>query len=178
MDDLLSVEVPSTENKALDVHELSTAASLLDAKLLVQLGLLGLAVLTLSYWAADIILPVVFAFVMNLLFQPGMRVLARMRVPRALAALALISCIFGLIVGIGAAMSGPAASWARNFPAGSLDWKSGSRRSTNPFMRLRHSSASLIAPGEPHRHRMPLHPSNKRYSEEPSTSPANSLKLF
>jgi predicted PurR-regulated permease PerM len=118
MDDLLSVEVPSTGTKALDVPDLSTAASPLDAPLLVQLGLLGLAVLTLSYWAADIILPVVFAFVMNLLFQPGMRVLARVRVPRVLAALALISCIFGLIVGIGAAMSGPAASWAQKLPAG------------------------------------------------------------
>jgi predicted PurR-regulated permease PerM len=118
MDKLLSVEVPTTDTKALEPPDLATESSSFDAKLLVQIGLLILAVLTLSYLAADIVLPIIFAFVTNLLFQPGMRALGRLHVPRTLAALGLIFCVFGAIIGIGAAISGPAASWAQKLPGG------------------------------------------------------------
>jgi predicted PurR-regulated permease PerM len=110
MDELLSAQVPTPEASPLEAPDLAVEPSSFDAKLLVQIGLLILAVLTLSYLAADIVLPIIFAFVMNLLFQPGMRALAKLHVPRTLAALGLIFCVFGAIIGIGAAISGPAAS--------------------------------------------------------------------
>jgi predicted PurR-regulated permease PerM len=118
MDEGLTVQVPSAETKPLDVPAFTSEGTNFDAKLLVQTCLLALALLTLSYLAADVIRPIVFAIVLNLLFQPGMRALKRLHIPRVAAALLLIFCVFGAIVGVGAAMSGPATSWAQKLPAG------------------------------------------------------------
>jgi predicted PurR-regulated permease PerM len=68
--------------------------------------------------ASDVVLPIVLALVLSLLFNPGMRLLARAHVPRPLAALLLMLAVFGAIVAIGAAMAGPAASWAQKLPGG------------------------------------------------------------
>ncbi|CAM5774785.1 AI-2E family transporter [Labrys miyagiensis] len=89
-----------------------------DAKLVVLACLLVLASLTAAYLASAILLPLVLAFVLKLLFQPAMRQLERISVPRGLAALLVILAFFGLIVGLGAAVSGPAAEWAGRLPQG------------------------------------------------------------
>lgn len=81
-------------------------------------ALLLLAVMTVAYFAAPIVLPIVLALVLNLLFQPGMRALETIHLPRALAALILILIFFGAIVAIGAAVSGPATEWATKLPDG------------------------------------------------------------
>lgn len=81
-------------------------------------ALLLLAVMTVAYVAAPIVLPVVLALVLSLLFQPGMRMLEDLRLPRGLAALVLILIFFGAIVAIGAAVSGPATEWATKLPDG------------------------------------------------------------
>ena len=47
-----------------------------------------------------------------------MRILERLHVPRMLAALLLILALFGTIVGLGTAVSGPAATWAAELPEG------------------------------------------------------------
>ena len=54
-----------------------------------------------------------------------MRILERMRVPRILAALLLILALFGTIVGLGTAISGPAGTWAASFPRAFLGFRSG-----------------------------------------------------
>ena len=77
-----------------------------------------LSLLCAAYVAAEIVLPIVLALVLKLLFQPGMRFLERIRVPRSLAALILILLVFGAIVGIGTAVSGPATEWATKIPDG------------------------------------------------------------
>ncbi len=81
-------------------------------------ALLVLALLATAYLAAEIIQPMVFAFALNLLMRPGLRFLARWRVPKAVAALILIVALFGTIVGVGAAVSGPAGVWAAKLPEG------------------------------------------------------------
>src|ERR1700688_1085662 len=83
-----------------------------DPKVVFLGGLFVLALLGAAYVAADILLPLVLAFVLKLLLQPAMRGLERLHVPRILAALLLIVAVFGAIVGVGAAISGPAISWA------------------------------------------------------------------
>lgn len=80
--------------------------------------LVVLASLCIAYFAAEIVLPIVLAVVLKLLFQPGMRFLERFSLPRSLAALLLILLVFGMIVGLGAAVSGPAAEWAAKLPEG------------------------------------------------------------
>jgi predicted PurR-regulated permease PerM len=47
-----------------------------------------------------------------------MRILERLHVPRMLAALLLILVLFGTIVGLGTAISGPAGTWAAKLPEG------------------------------------------------------------
>ena len=79
--------------------------------------LTGLAVLYTLYFAADIILPFVFALVFALLLSPTARFLCdRLRLPRMLAAILLIAALFSAIGGIGYAISVPASHWIAKAP--------------------------------------------------------------
>lgn len=120
MADPLRIEIPTTETIPLDAPNLTGEAGPFssDPKLVIQACLLVLAVLTTCYFASDIILPIVLAIVLKLLFQPAMRLLERLNVPRTLAALLLILTVFGVIVGVGAALSGPATAWGEKLPGG------------------------------------------------------------
>ena len=89
-----------------------------DPKAAFLAGLFILALLAAAYVASEILLPLVFAIILKLLLQPGMRLLERLHVPRILAALLLILALFGTIVGLGAAISGPAGTWAAKLPEG------------------------------------------------------------
>jgi predicted PurR-regulated permease PerM len=89
-----------------------------DPKVIFLGGLFVLALLATAYVASEIVLPLVFAIVLKLLLQPAMRILERLRVPRMLAAMLLILALFGTIVGLGAAVSGPAGTWAAKLPEG------------------------------------------------------------
>jgi predicted PurR-regulated permease PerM len=89
-----------------------------DPKVVFLGGLFVLALLATAYVASDIVLPLVFAIILKLLLQPAMRIVERLRVPRILAALLLIIALFGTIVGLGTAISGPARTWAAKLPEG------------------------------------------------------------
>ena len=89
-----------------------------DPKVIFLGGLFVLALLAAAYVASEIVLPLVFAIVLKLLLQPALRVLVRLHVPRILAALLLILVLFGTIVGLGTAISGPARTWAAKLPEG------------------------------------------------------------
>jgi len=81
-------------------------------------GLFLMGVLAACYVAAEILLPIVLAFVLNLVLQPAMRVLDRAHIRHGFAALLIILVLFGTLTGLGTALSGPAASWAQQLPAG------------------------------------------------------------
>ena len=89
-----------------------------DIKAIFQGGIFFLMLLGACYAAAEVILPVVLAFVLMLVLQPAMRLLEQWHVPRGLAALALIVTLFGALIGLGTALSGPAANWAQKLPKG------------------------------------------------------------
>ena len=89
-----------------------------DPKVIFLGGLFVLAVLAAAYVVSEIVLPLVFAIVLKLLLQPALRLLERLHVPRILAALLLILALFGTIVGLGTAISGPARTWAAKLPEG------------------------------------------------------------
>jgi predicted PurR-regulated permease PerM len=89
-----------------------------DPKVIFLGGLFILALLATAYVASEIVLPLVFAIVLMLLLQPALRILERLHVPRILAALLLILALFGTIVGLGTAISGPAGTWAAKLPEG------------------------------------------------------------
>jgi predicted PurR-regulated permease PerM len=87
-----------------------------DIKSIFLGGLFLLALLAAFYAAAEIVLPVVVAFVLMLVLQPAMRLLRRLYLPRALAALLMIFVLFAVLVLLGTILSGPAASWAQKLP--------------------------------------------------------------
>jgi predicted PurR-regulated permease PerM len=89
-----------------------------DPKTIFLGGLFALAVLATAYVAGEIVLPMVFAFMLKLLLQPFIRILEGLHVPRVLAALLLILALFGTIVGLGTAISRPASNWAAKLPEG------------------------------------------------------------
>jgi predicted PurR-regulated permease PerM len=81
-------------------------------------GLFTLAVLAALYVARDIFLPLAFAVTFKLLLQPVMRLLERAHIPRPIASLFIILAVLGAIIGLGAAIAGPAGAWAAKFPEG------------------------------------------------------------
>ena len=81
-------------------------------------GLFVLAVFAALRDASVIILPFVLAFILNLLLQPALRLLKRLRLPAAVGSLLLIVLIIAGLVGFGTALSGPAAVWAAKLPEG------------------------------------------------------------
>ena len=89
-----------------------------DAKVIFLGGIFFLLFLAALYTAADIVWPLVLAFVLSLLLKPSMRLLVRLRIPRVLCAVLLVVAVLGLVVGIGTAISGPATSWAAKLPEG------------------------------------------------------------
>ena len=89
-----------------------------DPKTIFLGGLFVLALLAAAYVASEIVLPLVLAIVLKLLLQPVLRILERLHIPRILAALLLILALFGTIVGVGTAISGPARAWAAKLPEG------------------------------------------------------------
>jgi predicted PurR-regulated permease PerM len=89
-----------------------------DPRVLIEGGQFILLLLCVLYLAAAIVLPIVLAFILDLLLKPAMRLLARLRVPRTLGAFLIILVVFGAIAGLGTALSGPAREWAAKLPEG------------------------------------------------------------
>jgi predicted PurR-regulated permease PerM len=83
----------------------------------VFLGILTMiAVLTCLYVARNIVLPVVLAIVLKLLFQPLVKLLERVRIPKVGGALISLLVLLGVFVGLGALLSSPASRWAEQLP--------------------------------------------------------------
>jgi predicted PurR-regulated permease PerM len=89
-----------------------------DPKVIYLGGLFLLGLAAALYAAAEIVWPLVFAFMLSLLFKPVQRVLARLQVPRLVSALLVVLAVLGLVVGLGTAVSGPATTWAAKLPDG------------------------------------------------------------
>jgi predicted PurR-regulated permease PerM len=87
-----------------------------NVQLVLLLAIFVLAMFYTLYFASEIILPIAFAFVLDLLLQPSMRIFARLQFPKTIAALIIISILFGGIVTLGFTLSGPAAAWIAKAP--------------------------------------------------------------
>jgi predicted PurR-regulated permease PerM len=105
---------PNTLQNDIEAEELPEATGSTDIKTVFQAGQFLLMLLAACYLAGEIILPVILALVLNLVLQPMMRLPEKLHLPRTLAALAIILVVFGSAIGLGAALSGPAASLQRH----------------------------------------------------------------
>jgi predicted PurR-regulated permease PerM len=108
-------EPPAAVTEAADETEMPLPS---DPRTFFLGGLFALGVLAALYVASSVILPVVFALVLNLLLQPGVRLLGRLHLPRAVGALLTVLLVIGALVGLVAALSVPAANWAERLPEG------------------------------------------------------------
>jgi AI-2E family transporter len=117
---LTRVSIPTTETTPKDVPDLTSDEIPLpsDLKTVLLAGLFLFAALTAANVAAEVILPIVLAIVLTLLLQPGMRLLSRLHFPRSLSALLLILAALTGVFALGAAVSGPAKTWAERLPQG------------------------------------------------------------
>src|SRR5438132_13875447 len=84
-----------------------------DIKAVFLGGLFLLAMLAACYVASEIVLPIVLAFVISLVLQPGMRVLERVRLPRGIAAILPILVLFGTLGGLVTGLAGRATGLAQ-----------------------------------------------------------------
>jgi predicted PurR-regulated permease PerM len=112
-DAVVNMAAPDKETETMPLAEEPEEMPLpADPKAIFLGGLFVLALLAAAYVASEIVLPLAFAIILKLLLQPAFRILERLHIPRVLAALLLILALFGTIVGLGTAISGPARSWA------------------------------------------------------------------
>jgi len=87
-----------------------------DPKVIFLGGIFLVLLLAALYITAEIVWPLVLAFALSLVLSPLMRFLARLHVPRVLGALMLVAAVLALVMALGTAVSGPAASWAAKLP--------------------------------------------------------------
>jgi predicted PurR-regulated permease PerM len=87
-----------------------------DLQAFVMTAILMLLVLVILYFSGAVVLPIVFAFLFNLLLQPAMTALVKAHVPRTMAALFIIAVFIGAVTGIGYSLWGPAADWISKAP--------------------------------------------------------------
>ena len=79
-------------------------------------GIFGLLLLWVLYFGRDILVPITFAFVLNLLLQPAARALSRLGVPKPAAALLTLLTFLGVLLLLGATLAGPLSAWIARAP--------------------------------------------------------------
>lgn len=87
-----------------------------DLRTTMLAGILALLVFYTLYFTAEIAVPLAFAVLLKLLLQPGVRMLARARVPQPLSALIMIVAFFGVVGAFGYMLTGPATAWIAKAP--------------------------------------------------------------
>ncbi len=87
-----------------------------DARTVFLGGLFALASLAALYAASEIVLPIVLAFLLNLLLLPVMRGSERLGLPRVAGALVCVLLVVAVLIGFGLLVTGPAADWGARLP--------------------------------------------------------------
>jgi predicted PurR-regulated permease PerM len=87
-----------------------------DVHAFLLLGIFTLLLLDALYFAAHMLLPVMFAFLLQLLLQPAMRALGKLRVPKTVAALLVLLAVFGAVGMLVSSLAGPASGWIAKAP--------------------------------------------------------------
>ena len=68
------------------------------------------------YFGAEFLIPIAFAFLLNAVFRPLMRVGARFRLPAPASAAIIVLTLFALIVVAGFLLAGPVQNWLKRAP--------------------------------------------------------------
>ncbi len=87
-----------------------------DPKTIFLGGLFTFAALAVLYVASEIILPLVLAVVLKILLQPLVRLLERIRIPRAIGGVLTVLLVLLAFAGTISVLAGPATDWAAKLP--------------------------------------------------------------
>jgi len=87
-----------------------------DVKAMLLAGIFALLLVYALYVTGEILVPVIIAFLLKLLLQPAVEVLADIHVPRFLAAILVVGILLGGVSGLAVLLSGPAAGWISGAP--------------------------------------------------------------
>lgn len=79
-------------------------------------GIFTMMALAALYVVRELAVPIVLAFILNALFQPMMRLLSRVRVPRVVGALVVVLALCGLLAAVVLPLTGPAVGWFAQAP--------------------------------------------------------------
>lgn len=101
-----------------DPDEQAAGAATWDMRTIGVMGIFCLLLLWMLYFARDILLPITFAFVLNLLLQPVTRTIDRLGIPKPLSALLTLLVFLGLLLLVCASVAGPLSAWVARAPEG------------------------------------------------------------
>jgi predicted PurR-regulated permease PerM len=87
-----------------------------NAQSLLLTGIFTLLLFGTLYFTGELLLPIIFAFVLHLLLQPAMRALTKLHIPKSVSALFIILVLFGALGALGSTVSGPMAGWIAKAP--------------------------------------------------------------
>jgi predicted PurR-regulated permease PerM len=101
---------PAVEKLDDDVSLLHASPSFLLA------GIFTLLLFCALYFTSELVVPVIFAFILQLLLHPAMRALTKLHIPKSISALLMILLLFGALGALGSTLSGPTAGWLAKAP--------------------------------------------------------------
>jgi predicted PurR-regulated permease PerM len=87
-----------------------------DSRVVLLTGIFTLILFYTLYFVAEIAIPLIFALLLKLLLQPGVRTLGRFRVPQPVAALIMIAALFGGLGVPAYVVMAPGAAWLEKAP--------------------------------------------------------------
>jgi len=97
-------------------EETSHLLPTVDLRTLFLGGIFLLVLLASMRVASEIVMPIVLACMLKLVFQPVLRYLEKLRVPRKAASCLILIFLLGGVWTLGTILSGPATSWVEKFP--------------------------------------------------------------
>jgi predicted PurR-regulated permease PerM len=79
-------------------------------------GIFTLLLFCALYFTSELVVPIIFAFILHLLLHPAMRALTKLHIPKSISALLMIVVLFGALGALGSTLSGPTAGWLARAP--------------------------------------------------------------
>lgn len=113
------------------------------------LAVLGtIVVIFAMYFARDVLVPIVFSVLVSLVLSPAVRALSDARVPRALAALAVVVGMLCVAGGVTMALAGPGQQWLARAPVAVERMEHRIRELRRPFKAATEATQKMMELGQ------------------------------
>jgi predicted PurR-regulated permease PerM len=105
-----------TDSPASDSAERKEMPLPSDLKAMMLVGIFSLLLLYALYLTAEIVVPVIIAFLLKMVLEPATEMLVDLHLPRFLAAFVVVCAVLGILSGLALLLSGPATVWVSRAP--------------------------------------------------------------